>query len=76
MKNWNNEEVICIDKTTGKKVEVGSHVVSFRGEVHTVKHLEPPHKPSASGRIYTEENFGGGLYCGVFNCTFTSNLKI
>jgi hypothetical protein len=58
----------CINKTTGEEVKVGDKVTSFRGKDYTVKRLESPHKPSASGRIYTEE--GDSFYVTVFDCKF------
>ena len=69
MKNWNDKEVICVDKTTQQPITIGDTIIDFRGEQHIVRRFEPPHKPSASGKIYTEQS-SYGLYCHVFNCQY------
>lgn len=53
-----------VHKDTGKEVEVGDTVTSFRGDFATVRFFQKPHKPSSSGKFTT----GGGFeyYVGVF----------
>ena len=77
MKNWNNKEVICINSTTGQQVNIGDEVTTFRGKKRIVKSFEPPHKPSANGRIYSycpsnddEKPFVNGYYASVFGCEY------
>jgi len=63
MKNWNNKDVVCIHEDTKKALEIGDTITSFRGEVDEVRYFEPPHKPSASGKI-------NGFYAGVYGCKY------
>ena len=63
MKNYLNKEVILIDITTGKQVKQGDPIVSFRGNKDTVRFCEPPHKPSASGKV-------NGYYASVYNLKY------
>jgi hypothetical protein len=63
MKNYRNKEVIIINADTEKQVNIGDPITSFRGEQTTVKFCEPPHKPSASGKV-------NGYYAGVYNLKY------
>jgi len=65
-----------VNKDTGAEVKVGDTVTSFRGEKAIVKYLEPPHKPSASGRVYvTQEGMTGqqGFYASVFGLKYVDS---
>ena len=39
----------------GKAAKVGQKVKDFRGNVHTITGWREPHKPSSSGRVYTDQ---------------------
>lgn len=43
-----------ISTDTGKEVEIGDIVASFRGELATIKGVIPPHKEGSTGRVETE----------------------
>jgi hypothetical protein len=63
MKNYNGKEVKLVCLSTGVEKSIGDTVLSFRGELATIKSMRPPHKSSASGYV---NNF----YAGVYNLTF------
>mgnify|MGYP001340806443 CR=1 FL=1 len=63
MKNYNGKEVKLVCASTGVEKSIGDTVLSFRGELATIKSMRPPHKSSASGYV---NNF----YAGVYNLTF------
>ena len=54
-----------VHEETGKEIEIGQKVMSFRNEEFTVLSIEKPHKPSSTGRIYTE---AGGRFPSVYGC--------
>lgn len=39
----------------GTPVSVGDPVQDFRGDLHTIKGGTPPHKPSSTGRVRTDQ---------------------
>lgn len=47
----------------GLNVNEGMILLDFRGEEHTLKGGEPPHKPSSTGRVWTDH---GEFYPSVF----------
>ena len=51
MKNYAGNEVILVDKATGKEVKFGDKVVTSRGMNDVVRGIYPPHKPSSSGKV-------------------------
>jgi hypothetical protein len=61
MKNYAGNEVILVDKATGKEVKFGDKVVTSRGVNDVVRGIYPlndvvrgiypPHKPSSSGKV-------------------------
>lgn len=57
--NWRNKEVILRDEKTHLRFDIGDVVKTFRGNVETIKYIEPPHKPSASGKV---NNYYAGVY--------------
>jgi hypothetical protein len=59
MKNYRNKEVILINSTTKEQVHIGDKVTTFRGEVHTLRSMNPPHKSSSTGRA---NNFFPSVY--------------
>lgn len=63
MKNWNGKEVKLVCEKTGVEKTFGDKVLSFRGDVVTIKSMRPPHKESASGYV---NNF----YAGVYGCIY------
>ena len=63
MKNYNGKEVKLVCASTGVEKSIGDTVLSFRGELATIKSMRPPHKSSASGYV---NNF----YAGVYNLEF------
>lgn len=44
-----------IGQHTGRKFFPGDEVTDFRGGVATLVGIEPPHKPSSTGRVYVRE---------------------
>lgn len=56
---YDNKRFKLIDKN-GNEVNEGDSIVSFRGVSTTVNFVEPPHKPSASGKV-------NGYYASVYN---------
>ena len=63
MKNYNGKEVKLVCESTGVEKSIGDEVLSFRGELVTIKSMRPPHKSSSSGYV---NNF----YAGVYNLKF------
>ena len=63
MKNYNGKEVKLVCESTGVEKNIGDEVLSFRGDLVTIKSMQPPHKSSASGYV---NNF----YAGVYNLEF------
>lgn len=63
MKNWRNKEVQLIEELTGKVINKGDTIFTFRGEESIVRDVYPPHKPSASGRV-------NGYYASVWGLKF------
>jgi len=63
MTDYAGNKVVLVSTDTGAVVNVGDAVVTFRGESDVVRSIEPPHKPSASGRV-------NGYYAGVYNLKF------
>jgi hypothetical protein len=63
MRNWRNKEVQLVNETTGVRVSTGDTITSFRGQQSIVRDVEPPHKPSASGRV-------NGYYASVWGLKF------
>lgn len=51
---------------TGFPVLCGAQVTSFRGEVDTVIGGTPPHKPSSTGRVQVNDDFGPTYFPGVY----------
>jgi hypothetical protein len=56
-----------VDITTKKPLEIGQQVQDSRGEVHTIKGGRSPHKPSSTGRVWTDK---GEFFPGVVNATW------
>lgn len=52
-----------IHKDTGKDVQVGDKVVTFRGKNAVVVEFSKPHKPASSGHVITDL---GRHYVGVY----------
>lgn len=52
----------------GTPVKIGDTVTNHRGESSKVTHIELPHKPSAAGRICTDD--GSYCYVTVYNLTW------
>ena len=63
MNNWNGKKVKLVCASTGDEKSIGDTVLSFRGDLATIKSMRPPHKSSASGYV---NNF----YAHVYNCKF------
>ena len=61
-----------IDRTTGKPINVGDMVKTFRGEAVFVVALRPPHKPSSQGHVIVKPlgkpaAYQREFYAGVIN---------
>ena len=63
MKNYNGKEVKLVCSSTGAQKNIGDEVMSFRGDLATIKSMRPPHKSSSSG-------FVNSFYAGVYNLKF------
>jgi hypothetical protein len=63
MKNYNGKEVKLVCESTGVEKSIGDTVLSFRGELATIKSMRPPHKSSSSG-------FVNNFYAHVYNLKF------
>lgn len=63
MTDYAGREVVLVDASTGAVVKKGDTIVSFRGNSDEVRSIEPPHKPSASGKV-------NGYYAGVYDLKF------
>jgi len=48
-----------INKNTGIEVKKGDTLTNFRGETSIFKSFQEPHKPSSTGKVYTEGGLGG-----------------
>jgi hypothetical protein len=59
-----------IHKKTGKEVQIGDKVKSFRGESFKVKRITKPLHGGSTGRVDVEakDGFGGSFYPSVVNC--------
>ena len=44
-----------VNATTREPLRVGQQVNDFRGEVHVITGGEAPHKPSSTGRVWTDK---------------------
>ena len=53
---------------TGQPVNRGDVLQDFRGDCAAIIGGRAPHKPSSTGRVYTEH--GRELFPGVFGCTW------
>ncbi len=53
-----------IHKSTGKEVQIGDAVTSFRGEAATVSYVSKPHSPASTGRVGVD---GGEFFPSVFD---------
>lgn len=65
-----------INKTTGKEVNEGDQVISFRDEHYIIEGMTPPHKPSSEGKVYAKPVDGGmrrELYPSVFDLKFVDH---
>lgn len=57
--NWK-----LIDESTGKEVNTGDFIISFRGIVTVCTGGKPPHKVSSTGKVWTAS--GADFYPSVF----------
>ena len=53
-----------IRETTGVEIKAGDTLTNFRGETAIFKSFEAPHKPSSTGKVYTDGM--GGKYPSVY----------
>ena len=58
----------CTLTHNGQPVSAGEILEDFRGDQYRVTGGQAPHKPSSSGKIYTD---GGNYYPTVFGCQWT-----
>lgn len=66
--NWRNKEVKLVNRLTGEEVRKGDTIYFSKhgnsaGQSATLESIEPPHKPSASGKV----NY---YYASVFDLEF------
>ena len=59
---------ICTLTYNGQPIKLGEILEDFRGNYYRVTGGQAPHKPSSSGKIYTD---GGNYYPAVFGCQWT-----
>jgi len=65
MTDYAGNEVVLVHVSTGAVVNKGDAIVSFRGVSDEVRSIEPPHKPSASGKV-------NGYYASVYDLKFVA----
>jgi hypothetical protein len=53
-----------IDELTGKEIKKGDELTDFRGDKAIFRSFSEPHKPSSTGKVYT--NRLGGSYPSVY----------
>ena len=53
-----------INEKTGVEVKTGDTLTNFRGETAIFRSFEEPHKPSSTGKVYTDGL--GGKYPSVY----------
>jgi hypothetical protein len=58
----------CTLTHNGQPVSIGEILEDFRGDQYRVTGGQAPHKPSSSGKIYTD---AGNYYPTVFGCKWT-----
>ena len=63
MKNYRGKEVKLVCSSTGVEMNIGSEILSFRGERSVITSIAPPHKSSASGYV-------NNYYAQVYNLEF------
>tara|TARA_Y100000114_G_scaffold86296_1_gene79839 strand:- start:4599 stop:4799 length:201 start_codon:yes stop_codon:yes gene_type:complete len=63
MIDYAGRKVALVDANTGVEIKKGDAIVTFRGKSDEVRFIEPPHKPSASGRV-------NGFYASVYGLKF------
>jgi len=61
--DYSGKEVAIMHSVTKKFLTIGDEIKSFRGNRDVILHVEPPHKPSSSGRI-------NNYYAGVYDLEF------
>ena len=54
-----------INNEHGYPVKTGDTLLDFRGAVHVLQGGNPPHKPSSTGRIYTNRGQFFPSVCGL-----------
>ena len=59
----------CTLTHNGQPVNAGDTLTDFRGEPHTIKSGDAPHKASSAGKIYTDK---GQFFTTVLNCQWTA----
>lgn len=59
---------------TGKPVMEGEVVLDFRGEADTIMGGRPPHKPSSSGFVWTQD--GKECYPDVFDLKWVQTNNV
>lgn len=59
---------------TGKPVVENEVVLDFRGEADTITGGCPPHKPSSTGRVWTQD--GRECYPDVFNLKWVQTNNV
>jgi hypothetical protein len=60
----------CTLTHNGNPVQPGEILESFRGDQARITGGQAPHKPSSTGKIYTD---AGNYYPSVFDCAWTLN---
>jgi|TARA_R100000482_G_C5019991_1_gene99432 hypothetical protein len=63
LKNYRNMPVKLVHTPTGKQLNFGDEVTSFRGETTTISSMRPPHKESSVG-------FVNNFYASVYDCKY------
>lgn len=67
MRNYQDQEVVCVDVKTKKKWKTGDVIKSFRGHEAVIIELQPPSKVSVGGRIKTTL---GTHSCTIYNAAY------
>lgn len=65
-----------INSMTGKQINPGDGVTTFRGDECVLRNFRPPHKPSSTGRVGLDNldgTFAGEFFPSVIEAEIVSN---
>jgi hypothetical protein len=67
-KNYEGDEMLLVNKKTGRPLSIGARVTDFRGDPMRLLGGAAPHKPESTGRIYViSDGVEHSFYPGVID---------